>query len=142
MGYIYIYMEKGHIPRPRHSTHKNENFVNKFKGRICIYMYIYRWANGIYIYIIYAYRRANGRYTNAYPKKLQFAAYGQFVLVKLDMTETGAYSGCGAIQSEITVLSGQIQTPFGQFRNFRAIFFNSKLLRYLLITQGSFLDFV
>ena len=34
-----------------------------------LYRYIYRRANGIYIYI------------NIIPKKLQFAAYGQFVLV-------------------------------------------------------------
>ena len=59
-----------------HSIHKNENLVKKFKGRIClnIYIYIYRRANGIYMYI---YRRADGRYIYIIntPKKLQFVAY-------------------------------------------------------------------
>ena len=35
-----------------------------------IYIFKYRRANGIYMYISYI-----------YPKKLQFAAYGQFVLI-------------------------------------------------------------
>ena len=39
--------------------HKNENVVKKFKNRICFYIFIY-----------------------IYPKKLQFSANGQFVLVK------------------------------------------------------------
>ena len=30
---------------------------------------------------MYIYRRANGIYIYTHPKKLQFAAYGQFVLV-------------------------------------------------------------
>ena len=38
-----------------------------------LHIYLYRRANGIYIYI----------YKNKFPKKLQFAAYGQFVLVNI-----------------------------------------------------------
>ena len=50
-------------------------FVNKFKGKLWVHKYMY-----IYAYIdIYTYRRAIGIYI--YPKELQIAAYGQFVLV-------------------------------------------------------------
>ena len=47
----------------RHSTHKNENFVKNFKN---MFIYIYNFF--IYLYICIS-------------RKLQFAAYGQFVLV-------------------------------------------------------------
>ena len=54
---------------------------------ICIYIYIYIHIY-IYIYIyytyisiyIYIYRRADGTFIYIHPKKLKFAAYGQFVL--------------------------------------------------------------
>ena len=39
---------------------------------VCVYMYIFRRADEIYIYIY-----------NIHLKKLQFAAYGQFVLVDI-----------------------------------------------------------
>ena len=55
---------------------KYKNFVKKY---IYVYiMYIHRRANRIYIY-----RWADGRYIyiHIYPKKSQFAAKGQFVLV-------------------------------------------------------------
>ena len=53
---------------------------------MCVYMYLHRRAYIIYIYI---YRRADTRYIyvyihiKLYPNLLQFAAYGQFVLVTL-----------------------------------------------------------
>ena len=53
-------------------------------------MYIYGRANGIFIYI-YIYKRTDGRYIFIYiniihPKKMQFAANGQFVLVFLSVS--------------------------------------------------------
>ena len=63
-------LEKSNILRPLlgiDSTHKNENVVNKFKGRICLFRCLF----------------IGGLMGNIYPKKLQFVAYGQFVLVYL-----------------------------------------------------------
>ena len=57
-------------------TLKIENFIKKYKGKICIYIYTY----DIYMYYMYIFGGLM-EYKYLYPKKLQFAAYGQFVLV-------------------------------------------------------------
>ena len=54
----------------RHSDHKNKNLVENLRVE---YVYIYNYLY-IYIYILFI-------YIYIYPKKLQFEAYGQFVLV-------------------------------------------------------------
>ena len=76
---VFNFSKKGLILRLfRHST-LNENFVNKSKGRTCIYIciYIYRTCIYIYVYIYaYVYRRANGIYILSQ----KVAAYGEFVL--------------------------------------------------------------
>ena len=58
----------------RHSTHKNENFVKKFKDRICLYIYyIYMCI----VYTVYVYIYIGGLMGDIY---ISQKVYGQLVL--------------------------------------------------------------
>ena len=103
----------------RHSTHKNENFVNKFKGNICLYIYIYRRANGIYIqycwdtqYEIFVLFKLKNLLTSPiyiYPKKMQFAAYGQLVLFFYKRVDTMPRYGLSRYGQIFVLLSTELK---------------------------------
>ena len=70
-------------------------------GYMNIYTYIiHKKKYFIFIYII----RHIGRLKYIYPRKLQFAAYGQFVLVSLSSSLSLSDSGFDPVKNRIRVL--------------------------------------
>ena len=93
----------------------------------CMYMYIYRRANGIYNIYVYC----------IYPKKLQFTAYGHFVLViTLSLMPTPSQFVCvftvqPKIQPKLPILENLI--------SFNIHLFKYYLFRYFLFIFPCFL---